>query len=603
VIDFYRRLWPILSSKTRRRLVAAALMMTVVASLEAVALLLLVPLLQLLTSNDFSATSPAITKFGELFGRQGSALAAVLAVAALGVYVAKGFGAIAVLRWASRFAMEEEASLVTRLMRLYLGAPLEVHFDTNTAAFQRTINQSLRTIFSQAFVIAFSAAGDLLGVALIGVILLASAPGLTLVGLGYFAVVLFAYQRVVNHKIVEASQQVHRDQLRIFRDVQQALAAVKEIKAGAVEGEFIDHISRSRRLMLRSYRTIALMSVQPRYVLELMMIGAAAVVAAFAYSTEAAAAATASIAIFLAGGFRILAPLTKVISGLSTVRSARPAVGQIRDDLVRLGARADAQLAEPAERVVIEPRIEVRGVRFSYDGVTPVLRGVDFDVAPGEFVALLGGSGAGKSTMVDLLLGLLEPSGGTIRVSGHVLGEVRRDWQRSVGYVPQTISLLDTSVRDNVVFGWPAADDERVWKSLADAQLTDVVAALPDGLETRIGERGVRLSGGQRQRLGIARALYREPVLLVLDEATSALDNETEAQFTAVLQGLQGRVTTVAIAHRLSTVRDVDRAYYLDGGRVVDCGTFDELARRVPEFARLVELSSVAAGGGHDGDH
>jgi ABC-type multidrug transport system fused ATPase/permease subunit len=495
--------------------------------------------------------------------------------------------------------MEEEAQLVRRLLRLYLGAPLTVHFGLNSAEFQRTINQSLRTIFSQAFVTAFSAAGDLLGVILVGVILVVSSPGLALVGFLYFGLVLGIYMKVVNRSVRRASDHIHRDQVRVFRDVQQALGSVKEVKAGAVEQHFIDRIGESRRDMLHSFRTIALMGVQPRYVLELAMVGAAAVVSVFTYSTQDPASATASIAIFLAGGFRMLAPLTKVFNGINAVKAATPSVEQIARDIDELTEPAERQLAEPAEAEPLQPRVMVRDLSFSYDGRRRVLRNVDLDVFPGEAVAMIGSSGAGKSTMVDILLGLLDPTAGSVHVGGHDLAAVRRAWQRSVAYVPQTIALLDAPVRENVLFGYDDGDDARVWSALESAQLAEVVASLPEGLDTRIGERGILLSGGQRQRLGIARALYREPKLLVLDEATSALDNETEAQFTEVLAGLRGKLTTVAIAHRLSSVRDVDRVYFFSRGRAV-AGTFDQLVTQQPEFARLVQLSAVGVNGdGH----
>jgi ABC-type multidrug transport system fused ATPase/permease subunit len=596
VIEFTRRLWPILNTATRRRLVAASLCMAFVALLEGVGLVLLIPLLQLLTSAGFSANTTIVGRVGDALGRQGSDLAVTLAVLVLVVYVTKGFAAIAVLRWAAGFAMRQEVDLVERLLRLYLGAPLQVHFELNSSEFQRTINQSLRTIFSQAFVNAFSAAGDLLGVGVVGVVLLVSVPELTAIGVAYFAIVLFVYQRVVNRSVRAASRHVHADQAAVYREVQQALSSVKEVKAAAVELHFVERIATSRAGMLRSFRTIALMSVQPRYVLELAMVGAAAVVAVAAYWTQSPEAATASIAIFLAGGFRILAPLTKVFNGINQAKMAVPSVEQIADDIDRLEHPVAEQLRESAVAEPLEPSVVVHDLSFTYDGSRDVLRAVDLEVAPGETVALVGGSGAGKSTLVDVVLGLLEPSRGSVTVGGHPLGEVRRAWQRSVAYVPQHVTLLDATVRDNVTFGTGLDDTGRVLRALADAQLTEVVAQLPEGLDTRIGERGVRLSGGQRQRLGIARALHRSPSLLVLDEATSSLDNETEAQFAEVLQHLRGRVTIIAIAHRLSTVRDVDRVYFFADGNVLDAGTFDELVARVPDFARLVELSSVSGG-------
>lgn len=570
-----------------------------VALLEGLGLVLMVPLLQLLTAGDFGASTTAVDVAADVLGRTGGALAATLAALGLVVYVLKGVVAIAVLRWTTRFAMAQEDELVRRLLRIYLGVPLDVHFEMNSAEFQRTINTSLRTIFAQAFVTAFSAAGDLLGMALVAVVLFVASPSLMVVGALYLGFTVVLYQRFVNRAMHGAAQRVHSGQAEMFRDVQQTMAAVKEIKAGAVEEPFVERIGMSRRRLIDAYRVLSLGLVQPRYVLELVMVGAAAVVAVFAYSTMSSSAATAAIAVFLAGSFRLLAPMTKVFNGLNQARAATPSIAQVAGDLAAYRSAAEAQLAPSPVAPPIEPRVEVRGVTYRYPAADrPAVEDVDLDVHPGQAVAFVGASGAGKSTMVDLLLGLLEPARGSIRVGGHDLAVVRRAWQATVGYVPQAIALLDASVRDNVEFGVAGGDDAAVWAALERAQLRATVAALPEGLATRIGERGVRLSGGQRQRLGIARALYRQPRLLVLDEATAALDNDTEAQVTEVLESLHGELTTVLIAHRLSTVRNVDRIYFFADGRIVGSGTFEDLSRIVPEFARLVELAAVSGAPG-----
>jgi ATP-binding cassette subfamily C protein len=243
----------------------------------------------------------------------------------------------------------------------------------------------------------------------------------------------------------------------------------------------------------------------------------------------------------------------------------------------------------------LQPKIAVRDLTFSYVPGVPVLKGVTFDIEPGEAVGLVGSSGAGKSTLVDILLGLLEPDGGEVFVGGWPLEQVRKHWQEMIGYVPQSVVLFDDTVRANVAFGVPPdkVDDAQVWNALGFAQLEDVVASLTDGLDNIIGEQGVQLSGGQRQRLGVARAVYHEPKVLMFDEATSALDNETEFKLTEVLEGMRGRLTTITIAHRLSTVRRCDRLFYLEQGRLLAQGTFAQLNTAIPGFARMVELATV----------
>jgi ABC-type multidrug transport system fused ATPase/permease subunit len=593
MIAFFRRLWPLLSLRTRRRLAVAAGAMVAVTSLEGLGLLVLMPLLQLLTTGNLRIQPGTPQRAADLLGvHDGGRLALYLAIAALVLYASKSIIAIAVLRWNTRNAMVEETLLVGRLMRIYLSVPLQTHHDLNSATFQRTVNSSVRQLFAQAFVISFSALADVLSVLIVAAILVVSDPWMALIGAAYFAVAVGAYQWRLRATLRRAAAEVHEEQAAVFRSVQQSLGAVRELKIRNVEDHFAHDVQRARHAMLDAYRETALAAVQPRYVLELVMVGAAAVVATFAFMTRSPESATASIALFLAGGFRILAPLNKVVTGMSQAKIALPSLDQIQHDLDELGPLAEAERFEPGTVAELQPALEVRGVDFAYPGGPTVVRDVSITVRPGEAVALVGGSGAGKSTLVDLALGLLEPTAGEIAIDGHPLRDVRRQWQRMVGYVPQTIALVDDTVRANITLGLPL-DEEALVDAIARAQLTDVVAALPEGLDTPIGERGVRLSGGQRQRLGVARALYHRPVALVLDEATAALDNETESRLTEVLDALRGTVTTITIAHRLSTVRNADRTYYLEHGRVVDVGSFQELASRNDGFARMLELASL----------
>jgi ABC-type multidrug transport system fused ATPase/permease subunit len=230
--------------------------------------------------------------------------------------------------------------------------------------------------------------------------------------------------------------------------------------------------------------------------------------------------------------------------------------------------------------------IRIRDLSFTYDAVIePALSSVNLVVRRGEAVGIIGSSGSGKSTLVDVLLGLLQPSGGQMLVDKQDIQTNLRSWQNQIGYVPQTIFLTDDSLRRNIALGLPdnLVDEEAVVDALRAAQLQDFVAGLPDGLDTVVGERGVRLSGGQRQRIGIARALYNKPEVLVLDEATSSLDTETEHEVMKAVQALQGTKTVVIVAHRLSTVEYCDRLYRLENARVVDEGTFSEVMNRSRE--------------------
>jgi len=599
MIPFFRGLYPLLDRPTKVRLVIACAGMLFLSLLEALAFVALIPLMQLLTAPNMQTTSSSVTFASDFFGNPSpEQLALTLAVITVGVYIVKSLAAVGILRWATTFALAEETRMLHRLMGTYLSAPYEQHLGRNSNEFVRTLEISLPMIFRMAMVQSFNAVGDIFSVAFVGVILAVSNVGIAVAAAAYFTIVVVGYQRVAQHFITRAAQAIHDKQAKEIQAMHQSLAAVKDVKVRGAEKYFAEEVRDMRGVLIGPYRTVTLSSLTPRYVLELAMMGAAAVIAFVAFSTEPVNAATATVGVFLAGGFRMLAPLNKVVFAISQARASQPSLDQLAADLDMAKAEDVAenlQLTEEVHVTELRPRLSLRDVTFSYVPGVPVLDHVTFDIDQGEAIGLVGGSGAGKSTLVDVLLGLLEVDSGEVLVDGWPIHSVRRQWQSMIGYVPQSIVLFDATVRANVAFGVLDAevDDERVWQVLELAQLTDVVRQLPSQLDGMIGEGGVQLSGGQRQRLGVARALYHEPRILMFDEATSALDNETEFKLTEVLESFRGKLTTVTIAHRLSTVRRCDRLLYLEQGKLVANGTFAELDQTIPGFSRMVELASL----------
>jgi len=605
MITFFRRALSLLGPTARRKFVIAGLLMMIQAGMEAAALGAIAPLLSILTSAGLHSSSHLVADLSGFVGNPSVGhLALYLGIFTIGLYLTKDLLAIATFRWAMDFSLQEEVELVGRLTRMYLHAPYREHLQTNSSEHIRTLTSSIRTIFQQGYVTSFVAIGNSLAVVMVGAILVAVSP-ITAIAAGcYFGVVTIVYQKVINNLLGRRVEKLHKDQALNFRSIYQAMTGIKEIKVRGNEDVFAAEVQQMRQELAPAYRTMALVQMTPRYVLELSMLGAATTIAAVAFSTEPLASATATLGLFVVGGFRLLAPLNSIIFGNAQARAATPSLDQIFHDFAVMSSdeppdrdvlpAGKSPLVADAREFPLVPQIVVRGLCFSYDPGVQVLRDVSFEVVPGDAIGIVGGSGAGKTTLVDILLGLLDPDSGEVLIDGQDLRSVRRRWNRMVGYVPQAITLFDDTVRANVAFGDVVEDDDQVWDALRLAQLDATVKSLPEGLDTVVGESGTRLSGGQRQRLGVARALFRQPSVLVFDEATSALDNETEFRLTEVLEDLRGGTTALTIAHRLSTVRRCDRVLYLDSGRLVAQGTFAELSAEIPGFARLVELSELS---------
>ena len=302
--------------------------------------------------------------------------------------------------------------------------------------------------------------------------------------------------------------------------------------------------------------------------------------------------AVATLSVFMAAGSRIGPAVLRVQQGIIQIRSS---IGYSEPGFALIAAfqQESVQNGKNSKKIIekhisrFEPRIRVSEISFEYSKSAPsILKDISFEVPRGTFVAIAGPSGAGKTTLADLILGVLPPSSGQIEISGMVPNEAIKLWPGKISYVPQDVYISNSTIRRNVALGIDEShiDDSKVEQALAKAKLIDFINDSLKGLDLEVGERGSKLSGGQRQRLGIARALYSDPELLVLDEATSALDGETEAEITATLLGLKGEITLVVIAHRLSTIKEADQVIYLHDGEVTARGTFSEVSAQVNSF-------------------
>lgn len=336
-----------------------------------------------------------------------------------------------------------------------------------------------------------------------------------------------------------------------------------------------------------------------KYVIEASVIIAAVFISGIQFVLNDAAHAVSTLAIFMAAGTRLAPAVMRMQQSIITVKTNIGSAGPTLDLIDFLGNSEKTFVVSDkveTEHLGFEPSIRVSNLSWTYpNSKSPALQEINLEVKPGEFIALVGPSGAGKTSLVDAILGVLPSNDGEVLISGKSPLEAVKEWSGAIAYVPQDVLISDGSIRQNVSIGFPdsEATDELVWEAVEMAQLNAFVKSLPNELDSQVGERGTRISGGQKQRLGIARAMFTKPKLLVLDEATSSLDGQTESDITDSIQALRGIVTVVMIAHRLSTVREADKVIYLDHGKILSIGSFQEVRSQVPEFDRQAQLMGL----------
>jgi ABC-type multidrug transport system fused ATPase/permease subunit len=599
-MDLIRTVWravSVIDLPARRRLFALALANVLVAGLDLLAILLLVPFLSFLGPGTVPR-GPAVEFVQNVFGQTSTErIVLILALVATFLFIIRGVAAM-VLLWAQTGILNRaEVALSARLLTSFTRAPWLVQQDSGTGAMMRTTVTSVAaTIGLLGSVVSVCGEGAVF-VAVVAALVIIN-PVLAISAFAYLLAAGFIYVRVIRQPITRRGHQIQVESAKMNSSLIELIGGIKELTIRGSGSAYVERYVRSTRGFLEACRLITLTSQGTRYVLEVLMITGAALVIAFATLSGSGTTVLVSIGVLLTGGLRLVPSLNSLLIASTNIRSNEPAVGIVECELVRLG-----EPEEPPETSMDPSSEYVPSGAFTCDELTfryptrnvDALSGVSIDVSFGEAIGVVGATGSGKSTFIDLLLGLLDPVAGSISIDEKPLKSSLRAWRSQIGFVPQDIFLVDDTLAANITFGEAeeVVSDGRIAEAIRLAQLEDVVAELPEGLDTMLGERGVRLSGGQRQRVGLARALYRQPRVLILDEATSALDNETERKISDALKTLHGQLTMVVIAHRLSTVRSCDRILYLDGGRVSGLGTFDELDRTNEGFAKLVELGSL----------
>lgn len=504
-----------------------------------------------------------------------------------------------ILQWiATRRFAKYELEIGDRLFDAYIRAPWTERLKRNTSQLVRLADVGIANV-TAGFLLPIITLPQMLctSIAVIAVIVVAQplTALVTMVYLGLIAALLYFW---MSRKSIEAGR-VNRDySFRVASLMTDMVAALKEITLRNMASQVAGVVHDNRIHTTRARANIAFLGSFPKFVLDSALIGGFVLVGGAAYLSGGMTAAIAAIALFGVAGFRLVPSLTGFQAVMTTSSANIPHVRVVVEDI-----ESAAGYLRNAETIGHEPlshepeKLALNNVSFTYPGrQEPALKGVSLELPLGSTLALVGASGSGKSTLVDLVLGLLTPTEGTVRLDDDELHDVMAEWRSRVGYVPQDVALFDGTIAQNVALSWSNDfDEERVVESLKKAQMWDVIEARPGGIHSRVGDRGMSLSGGQRQRLGIARALYAEPLVLVLDEATSALDTKTEADVTQAIQSLRGDVTLISVAHRLATIREHDQICFMRDGEILARGPFDDVVAQVPDFAVQAALAGLSS--------
>lgn len=503
----------------------------------------------------------------------------VLTIAIIAVFVIKNLYLIAEKYAIYHFSYNTQMKISTRLLRAYMDEPYTFHLNKNISVLQRSMQED-SNLFASAVIHFMELIIEVTVCISLGISLFYISQSMTVIVVGLLILCMGSFILISKKFAKGFGRDCQRYKAKIYQWMNQALGGIKEVKVLNREEYFVDSYQTYYKKYAKGLRISRLLGAVPKYIVEMVSMSGLliAIIIKIKYGKTDIVTFIPQLSAFAVAAFRLMPSVGRINEHVTNILYAAPSIELVYHDLKdvedseepkeeRTGQNQNA--AKTADWR-FEGELRIKNICYHYPNVEEnVIDYADFSIQKGQTVALIGESGAGKTTMADIILGLLTPQYGKIKADGMDIFKNMDAWHRDIGYIPQTIYLSDDTIRNNVAFGVyeEKIDNEAVVEALKKAQLYEFVEGLSDGLETVVGDRGVRLSGGQRQRIGIARALYHNPEILVLDEATSALDNETEAAVMEAIDSLRGEKTMIIIAHRLTTIQNADVIYEITGGK------------------------------------
>jgi len=572
----YKKIKYILDRQQKIKLVVMLIVILIGALFELLGVSAIMPLISVATNPESVNEKWYLALVQNIFGfYEAKQLIVFLALALVLVYIAKNVYISMMYNLQYRFIFNNQRRLAVKMMNSYMHQNYLFHVSRNVAELQRNVTEDVNGFYTVVLnAMQFIAEASVCVV--LAVFLMRVDVIITLVVAGLVFMFAILVGVVFKKTLVKKGKENRSVSIRLTKWVLQSFSGIKEIKVMNKEDFFLKNYESTYRRFTVLQRQQSMLTFIPRPVMETVCISGLLITMAvkvYVFDTDLAEFIPA-LSAFAIAAFRMLPSFNRISGYMSAMMFNRPAIDVLYDDLTEIERLNEKILNEDrkTEPLAIQNGILVQNVSFRYPGVEKnVLEHLDLEIANNTSVALIGASGAGKSTLADIILGVLEPDDGRILVDGKDIHENMNAWHKSIGYIPQVIYLMDDTIRANIAFGVEKelVNEGMLWKALCEAQLEKFVKSLPDGLDTVIGDRGVKLSGGQRQRIGIARALYGNPQVLILDEATSALDNDTEREVMSAIDSLHGTRTLIVIAHRLTTIKKCDKIYEVGNGTVI----------------------------------
>lgn len=575
-----QKMMVLLDQKQKKQMVGIIFMMLIGGVLESLGIAMIVPVMTTVMDPDSVEKSDILRPIYHGLGLTDTLqLAAIIMVALVLVFVVKNIFLYFMNVVQLRFVYTNQFATSRRMMINFMKRPYEYYLGADTAVIQRNITSDVNNMYGLILSCLQLTSEIIVFICLVSILLYSDA-GMTMFIAGLLVVVLLVIKYVIKPVMKKAGEDNQDYYSGLYKWIDESVTGIKEIKIAAKENYFINGYANCGAGYVNAVQKYNLYNSTPRLLIETISI--AGMIGYMLFVMKRGVSITdllPQLTVLAAAAARLLPSANRINNYMTAISYFEPFFMNVSDNLQteihddKVSYDADRYLQKNnVDKLPVTQKIELKNIVYQYPNTeTPVLDDADMTIPVGKSVGIVGTSGAGKTTIVDVMLGLLQPKSGEILADGVEVRDHYQSWLKNIGYIPQTIFMLDSTIRKNVAFGYDDddIDDSKVWQALKEAQLDEYVKGLPEGLDTKIGERGIRLSGGQRQRIGIARALMEDPEVLVLDEATSALDNETEAAIMDSINRLHGRKTLIIIAHRLQTIEKCDIVYRVKDGKVV----------------------------------